>query len=140
MLIVNADDWGRNTTSTDNTMVCFKNGRITSVSAMVFMEDSKRAAALALKHGLDAGLHLNFTTKFDQNIISSKLLECQQRITAFLQKNKYYFLLYNPVLKETFITSLVLNMKNIFVCIIRNQRISMDIIICTSVRTCFFKG
>jgi predicted glycoside hydrolase/deacetylase ChbG (UPF0249 family) len=102
MLIVNADDWGRNTTSTDNTMVCFKNGRITSVSTMVFMEDSKRAAALALKNGLDAGLHLNFTTKFDQNMISSKLLECQQRITAFLQKNKYYFLLYNPALKRDF--------------------------------------
>ena len=72
------------------------------MSAMVFMEDSKRAAALALKNGLDAGLHLNFTTKFDQNMISSKLLECQQRITAFLQKNKYYFLLYNPALKRDF--------------------------------------
>jgi predicted glycoside hydrolase/deacetylase ChbG (UPF0249 family) len=102
MLIINADDWGRNTTTTDNSMVCFTNGRITSVSAMVFMEDSKRAAALALEHGLDAGLHLNFTTKFNQNITSSKLLECQQRITAFLQKNKYYFLLYNPVLKRDF--------------------------------------
>jgi chitin disaccharide deacetylase len=102
MLIVNADDWGRNTTSTDNSMVCFKNGRITSVSAMVFMEDSQRAAALALKHGLDAGLHLNFTTKFNQNITSSKLVECQQRIAAFLQKNRYYFLLYNPVLKTDF--------------------------------------
>jgi chitin disaccharide deacetylase len=102
MLIVNADDWGRNTTSTDNSMVCFKNGRITSVSAMVFMEDSKRAAALALEHGLDAGLHLNFTTKFNQSITSSKLVECQQRIAAFLQKNKYYFLLYNPVLKTDF--------------------------------------
>jgi predicted glycoside hydrolase/deacetylase ChbG (UPF0249 family) len=102
MLIVNADDWGRNTTSTDNTMDCFKNGRITSVSAMVFMEDSKRAAALALKNGLDAGLHLNFTTKFNPNIASSKLLECQQRVTAFLQKNRYYFLLYNPALKRDF--------------------------------------
>ena len=102
MLIINADDWGRNKTTTDNSMVCFKNGRITSVSAMVFMEDSQRAAELALEHGLDAGLHLNFTTKFDQNITLNKLLECQQRITAFLQKNKYCFLLYNPVLKGRF--------------------------------------
>jgi chitin disaccharide deacetylase len=102
MLIINADDWGRNKTATDNSMVCFKNGRITSVSAMVFMEDSQRAAELALEHGLDAGLHLNFTTKFDQNIISNKLLECQQHITAFLQKNKYCFLLYNPVLRGDF--------------------------------------
>jgi predicted glycoside hydrolase/deacetylase ChbG (UPF0249 family) len=102
MLIINADDWGQNRTTTDNSMVCFKNGRITSVSAMVFMEDSQRAAELALEHGLDAGLHLNFTTKFDQNIALSKLLECQQRITAFLQKNKYCFLLYNPILKRSF--------------------------------------
>jgi predicted glycoside hydrolase/deacetylase ChbG (UPF0249 family) len=102
MLIINADDWGRNTTATDNSIVCFKNGRITSVSAMVFMEDSERAAVLALEQGLDAGLHLNFTTKFNQHITSSKLLECQQRITAFLQKNKYHFLLYNPALKGDF--------------------------------------
>jgi predicted glycoside hydrolase/deacetylase ChbG (UPF0249 family) len=102
MLIINADDWGRNKTTTDNSLVCFKNGRITSVSAMVFMEDSQRSAELALEHGLDAGLHLNFTSKFNQSIISSKLLECQQRITAFLQKNKYYFLFYNPILKGEF--------------------------------------
>jgi chitin disaccharide deacetylase len=102
MLIINADDWGRNKTTTDNSLVCFKNGRITSVSAMVFMEDSQRSAELALEHGLDAGLHLNFTSKFDQNITSSKLLECQQRITAFLQKNKYCFLFYNPILRGEF--------------------------------------
>jgi len=102
MLIINADDWGRNTTTTDNSLVCFKNGRITSVSAMVFMEDSQRAADLALEHGLDAGLHLNFTTKFHRNITSSKLLECQQRIATFLHTNKYYFLLYNPILKGDF--------------------------------------
>jgi predicted glycoside hydrolase/deacetylase ChbG (UPF0249 family) len=102
MLIINADDWGWNKTSTDNSLVCFKNGGITSVSAMVFMEDSQRAAELALEYGLDAGLHLNFTTKFNRNITSNKLLECQQRITTFLHKNKYCFLLYNPVLKGSF--------------------------------------
>jgi len=102
MLIINADDWGRNTATTDNSMVCFKNGRITSVSAMVFMEDSQRAAELALEHGLDVGLHLNFTTKFHRNIPSRKLMECQQRIATFLDTNKYYFLLYNPVLKGDF--------------------------------------
>jgi predicted glycoside hydrolase/deacetylase ChbG (UPF0249 family) len=102
MIIINADDWGRNTTATDNSMVCFKNGKITSVSAMVFMEDSNRAAALALENDLDVGLHLNFTTKFNQKNTSSKLLECQQRIAAFLQKNRYCFLLYNPILKRDF--------------------------------------
>jgi predicted glycoside hydrolase/deacetylase ChbG (UPF0249 family) len=83
-------------------MICFKNGRITSVSAMVFMKDSQRAAELALEHRLDVGLHLNFTTKFDQNHTSNKLLECQKNINAFLQKNKYCFLLYNPILRRDF--------------------------------------
>src|SRR5262249_24534683 len=59
-------------------------------------------AELALEHSLDAGLHLNFTTRFNRNIKSSKLLECQQRITEFLQTNKYCFILYNPALKEDF--------------------------------------
>jgi len=102
MLIINADDWGRNRIATDNSMVCFRKGRITSASAMVFMKDSQRAAELALEFGLDAGLHLNFTLKFDGAINSSKLIECQQRIASFLRANKYSFLLYNPLLKSDF--------------------------------------
>jgi predicted glycoside hydrolase/deacetylase ChbG (UPF0249 family) len=102
MLIINADDWGKNKITTNNSIDCFKNGRITSVSAMVFMEDSQRAAELALEHGLDTGLHLNFTSKFSQNSTSSKLLEYQQRISTFLQINKYCSLLYNPILKREF--------------------------------------
>ena len=38
--------------------------RITSASAMVFMEDSERAAALASQTSLEVGLHLNFTMPF----------------------------------------------------------------------------
>ena len=34
------------------------------VSAMVFMEDSERAASIARADAIDAGLHLNFTTAF----------------------------------------------------------------------------
>jgi predicted glycoside hydrolase/deacetylase ChbG (UPF0249 family) len=102
MLIINADDWGKNKVTTNNSMDCFKNGRVTSVSAMVFMEDSQRAAELALGYGVDAGLHLNFTSKFNQNPTSSKLLDYQQRINTFLRTNKYCSLLYNPILKREF--------------------------------------
>jgi chitin disaccharide deacetylase len=102
MLVINADDWGKNKVTTNNSMDCFKHGRITSVSAMVFMEDSQRAAELALEHGLDAGLHLNFTSKFDQNTTPSKLLEYQQRINTFLRTNRYCSLLYNPILIREF--------------------------------------
>ena len=64
MLIINADDWGRSVAETDAALRCYKEGRITSVSAMVFMEDSERAAELAKENELDVGLHLNFTDKF----------------------------------------------------------------------------
>jgi predicted glycoside hydrolase/deacetylase ChbG (UPF0249 family) len=37
MLIINADDFGRSTVETDAILGCYKAGRITSVSAMVFM-------------------------------------------------------------------------------------------------------
>jgi chitin disaccharide deacetylase len=102
MLIINADDWGRNRTSTDNSMLCFKKGSITSASAMVFMADSIRAAELAHELGLDTGLHLNFTLEFDGNFNKSKLMECQQRIVSFLRRSKYHSLFYNPWLRKDF--------------------------------------
>lgn len=69
---------------------------------MLFMEDSQRAAELALEHGLDTGLHVNFTLGFSGNVKSNRLCECQQRIASFLNVNKYCFLLYNPFLKRDF--------------------------------------
>jgi len=102
MIIINADDLGRNKISTDNSLICFKNNRITSASAMVFMADSQRAAELALENGLNTGLHLNFTLKFDGDSISSKLLERQQCIVSFLRRSKYRPIFYNPFLKRDF--------------------------------------
>ena len=67
MLIINADDWGRSLAETDAALECYKAGRITSVSAMVFMGDSERAAELAKENKLDVGLHLNFTDRFTAN-------------------------------------------------------------------------
>ncbi len=43
VLIVNADDWGRDRETTDHTLECVVGGAVSSVSAMVFMEDSTRA-------------------------------------------------------------------------------------------------
>ena len=64
MLIINADDWGRSIMETDATLRCYKVGRVTSVSAMMFMSDSERAAELARENGVDTGLHLNFSEPF----------------------------------------------------------------------------
>src|SRR5262252_734861 len=59
MLIVNADDWGRDVQTTDRIHRCVQHGSVSSVSAMVFMKDSERAAAIALETETYAALHLN---------------------------------------------------------------------------------
>src|SRR5438445_7602395 len=64
VLIINADDWGRECETTDRILDCICCGAVSSVSGMVFMEDSERAACIAREKGVDVGLHLNFTTPF----------------------------------------------------------------------------
>ena len=102
MLIINADDWGRSVGETDAALGCYKGGRITSVSAMVFMEDSERAAELAKENELDVGLHLNFTDKFTTNQYPQTLGNYHSEIVRFLRGNKYSQLLYNPFLRKEF--------------------------------------
>ncbi len=69
---------------------------------MMFMADSGRSAELALEYDLDAGLHLNFTLEFSGSFKPNKLREYQQTIAAFLLRNKYCSLLYNPLLRKHF--------------------------------------
>ena len=52
-------------------IVCLR-GAVSSASAMVFMEDSERAAAIARDRKVDAGLHLNFTTPFSAPCLTSR--------------------------------------------------------------------
>jgi hypothetical protein len=63
-VFVNADDWGMDVDTTNRSLDCALQGTISSVSAMVFMEDSERAALLAQQHKVEAGIHLNFTKTF----------------------------------------------------------------------------
>jgi predicted glycoside hydrolase/deacetylase ChbG (UPF0249 family) len=102
MLIVNADDWGRSAAETDAALRCYKEKRITSVSAMVFMEDSERAAELANNNDLDVGLHLNFSEEFTDGRCPGRLTDYHGRIVRFLIRNKYSQLLYNPFLRKEF--------------------------------------
>ena len=102
MIIINADDWGRSRTETDAALSCYKNGRITSVSAMVFMEDSDRAADLAKETGIDVGLHLNLTQNFSGEVHVRPLREYHDHIIRYLTSNKYAFLIYNPALRKAF--------------------------------------
>ena len=103
MLIINADDWGRSVVETDAALKCYRERRITTVSAMVLMQDSKRAARLAKDYELDdVGLHLNFSEEFTDKSCSETLKEHHGRIIRFLKRGKYAQLLYNPFLRKAF--------------------------------------
>jgi len=102
MLIINADDWGRSRAETDAALRCYQEERITSVSAMMFMEDSERAAELAKENELDVGLHLNFAEPFTGKNHPPKLDQYHGRIVRYLMGNKYAQLVYNPSLRKEF--------------------------------------
>jgi chitin disaccharide deacetylase len=102
MLIVNADDLGRSKSATNTALSCYARQRITSTSAMVFMEDSERAAKLILESGIDVGLHLNFSEQFTAGFIPERLRHSQARIRRFLRTSKYALVLSNPLLREQF--------------------------------------
>jgi hypothetical protein len=64
LLIVNADDFGFSRRVTEAAVQAFQSGAISSATAMVWMRDSDRAAAVARELGLPLGLHLNFSVEF----------------------------------------------------------------------------
>jgi chitin disaccharide deacetylase len=101
-LIVNADDWGGNREATDRTLDCFRCGVISSVSAMVFMKDSERAAEIALDHRIDAGLHLNFTSTFSAPGVSSELVAHQRRLSEYLLRRRLSQVVFHPGLVRSF--------------------------------------
>lgn len=102
MLIVNADDLGRNKLATERILYCYANRRITSASAMVFMDNCERSSDPILESGIDLGIHLNFTSPFDSSHVSPRLNDYHNRIASFLLRSKYSVLLYNPALRAAF--------------------------------------
>jgi hypothetical protein len=101
-LIVNADDWGRDCNNTDRTLECFLCGAISSVSAMVFMEDSERAAGIARERGVDAGLHLNLTTPFSAPSAPVRLKEHQGKVLRYLRLSRFSPAIFHPGLRSSF--------------------------------------
>ncbi len=101
-VIVNADDWGRDRETTSRILDCYRAGSVSSVSAMVFMEDSERAAVVARQENIDSGLHLNFTTEFSAVQVPSRLVEHQKEIARTLNKNRLAQALYHPRLTASF--------------------------------------
>lgn len=101
-LIVNADDWGRDRHTTDRTLDCARSGAVSSVSAMVFMEDSERAAAIARERGIEAGLHLNLTTPFSAPGCPGRLAERQRQLARYLRRHRLSQVVFHPGLGRVF--------------------------------------
>ncbi len=102
MIIINADDWGGNRAATDAALYCYRGGGITSVTAMVFMDDSARAAELARDADIPVGLHLNLSQPFTGDCGHGLLREYHNRIVRFMTRSRYSFLMYNPALRRAF--------------------------------------
>ncbi|MFO1478369.1 MAG: ChbG/HpnK family deacetylase [Verrucomicrobiota bacterium] len=102
MIIINADDWGRSRAETDAALKCFRAKRITSVTAMMFMEDSERAAGLAKEWGIDAGLHLNLSQRFNGPGVPEEVRRSHDRVVRFILRSKYAVLFYHPLLRRDF--------------------------------------
>ncbi len=102
LLIVNADDWGREPRTTGRILDCALRGALSSVSAMVFMEDSERAAVMARESGIDAGLHLNFTTPFSAPSCPAQLQERQRELAAYLLRHSFARAVFHPGLARSF--------------------------------------
>src|SRR5438034_1270954 len=81
------NDWGRDRDTTDRMFECVLRGTVSSVSAMVFMEDSQRAAAMAQESEIDSGLHLNFTTPFSGPNCPASLAEHQRELATYLRQH-----------------------------------------------------
>ena len=102
MLIINADDFGRDSCATDRALLCHQAQRISSTTAMVFMEDSERAAELAGPAGIGVGLHINFAQPFTARSVPVKLAAAHLRVSRFLKTNKHALLLFHPFLSRDF--------------------------------------
>ena len=102
MLIINADDWGRSREETEAELACFSKGRITSVTAMMFMQDSQRAAEIAKNAGLDVGLHLNLNQGYTGAGCSPAAAQAHERVVRFMARSKHAMFVYHPVLKRCF--------------------------------------
>jgi predicted glycoside hydrolase/deacetylase ChbG (UPF0249 family) len=81
---------------TDVTLEYFRAGTVTSATAMMWMEDTERAAELALDAGLPTGLHLNLTQPFEGASAPPQVRERQLRLTERFQNLALLRWIYDP--------------------------------------------
>jgi chitin disaccharide deacetylase len=86
-------------------VACHRSRCITATSAMVFMRDSVRAAAIAKDSGITVGLHLNLSQRFTEPGLPSHIDADHERVVRFLTQTKYAVVLYHPLLRRQFRTA-----------------------------------
>lgn len=96
LIIVNADDFGLRSAATDAIVECYDARGISSTTAMVWMKDSRRAAALAGASGIPLGLHLNLTDPFTDPVTPPLVRDRQARLISFFRRPTRW--LFNPLL------------------------------------------
>lgn len=102
MLIITADDFGKNVLATDRIFRCFEHGTVTSASAMVFMEDSERAVEVARGSDLEIGVHLNMTEAFTASRAPEQLRGAHAKVARYLRGFRYAEAIYHPFLRSAF--------------------------------------
>jgi len=102
MIIINADDFGRSEAETETAATLVRWGRVTSVSHMVFMQDSERAATRATGMDIDVGLHLNFCERWTTDGVPKRLAIQHESLVAFFNRGHYAQVVYNPGLRRAF--------------------------------------
>ncbi len=100
LLIVTANDWGGEARATDGIVACFRDGRITGATAMVYMADSKRACDVAREQGLSLGLHLNLTQPFDDPATPRPVQDRQRRLVRHFANLKVRRWIYDPFVRR----------------------------------------
>ena len=101
LVIINADDLGLDVATTDAILDCFRAGRITSASAMVWMSDSQRAASLAEECEIPLGLHLNLTQPFTDPAVPPEVRERQARLAEHFGRQPLAYWVAEPRLQST---------------------------------------
>ena len=100
MLIITADDLGKDVLSTNNCMDCHRKKRITTASILVFMDDTERAAELAVQEGLETGLHLNLVLPYSSPDVSDDLRCIQHSAVRFYRLGPWTQAVYNPLITK----------------------------------------
>ena len=72
---------------------------------MVFMEDSERAAKLALYENLETGLHLNLVLPYDSPKVSEDMKRSHGSAIRFFQAGPWTQVIYNPFITRAVVSA-----------------------------------